>query len=155
MLAENFDAGVGGRQPPGQNEQLPGGGTADGDVGFAVAAGDRDAGRCPGDQPLAGIGQPRVGGVKMQALAVSAQVLCPGRIRGAPGAGGDESEPLVDAVCGDLRGQIDVPTRRELSVRQVDSRFVGPAARPEAGRADAGQRPRTLLGLLSVRVRRT
>jgi len=110
-------------------------------IGFAVAASDRDAGGCPGDQPLAGIGQSRVGGVKMQALAVSAQVLCPGWIRGARGAGGDESEPLVDAVCGGLRGQIDVPSRRELSVRQVDGRFVGTAARPEAGRADAGQRP--------------
>jgi hypothetical protein len=32
-------------------------GTADGDVGLAVATGDRDAGGCQGDQPLTGIGQ--------------------------------------------------------------------------------------------------
>jgi hypothetical protein len=91
LLAENLDGGVGGRQPAGQDEQLPGRGTADGDVGFAVAAGDRDAGRCPGDQPLAGIGQSRVGGVKMQALAVSAQVPVPvmGTARDRAAAGAD------------------------------------------------------------------
>ena len=116
LLAGNFDGGGGGRQPAGQDEQQPGCGTADGDVGFAVAAGDRDAGRCPGDQPLTGTGQSGAGGVKMQALAVSARVLCPGRIRGAPGAGGGEPGPLVDAVRGSLRGQIDVASRRELSV---------------------------------------
>ena len=56
LLAENVDGGVGGRQSAGQDEQLPCCGTADGDVGFAVAAGDRDAGRCPRDQPLTGTG---------------------------------------------------------------------------------------------------
>jgi len=56
LLAENVDGGVGGRQPAGQDEQLPCCGTADGDVGFAVAAGDRDAGWCPRDQPLTGTG---------------------------------------------------------------------------------------------------
>ena len=43
VLAEDFDAGVGGRQPAGQDEQQAGCGAADGNVGFAVAAGDGDA----------------------------------------------------------------------------------------------------------------
>ena len=56
--------------------------------------------------------------MKMQALAVSAQVLrlCTGRVGGVPGAGGDAGEPFVDAVRGNLRGQIDVPSGRELGV---------------------------------------
>jgi hypothetical protein len=67
--------------------------SADGDVGFAVTAGDGHTGRCPRDEPLAGAGQSGVGGVKMQALAVSVQVrrLCAGRV-------GDAGEPFVDAV---------------------------------------------------------
>src|ERR1700719_1053890 len=57
LLAEDFDSRVGGREPTGQDEQQAGAGPADGDVGFAVAAGDGDAGRCPCHQPLAGAGQ--------------------------------------------------------------------------------------------------
>src|SRR5690348_11146760 len=98
VLAEDLDPRGGGRQAAGQDEQQADGGTADRDVGFAVAAGDGDAGRCPGDEPLSGAGQSGVGGVNMQALAVSAQVLCwrAGRIGGSRGAGGDAGEPFVD-----------------------------------------------------------
>ena len=108
LLAEDFDARIGGRQPAGQDKQQAGCGPADRDVGFAVATGDGDAGRCTGDQPLAGAGQSGVGGVKMQALAVSAQVLrlCTGRVGGAPGAGGDAGEPFVYTVRGNLRGLV-------------------------------------------------
>ncbi len=81
-----------GRQPAGQDKQQAGCRPADRDVGFAVTAGDGDAGRCTCDQPLPGAGQPGVGGVKMQALAVSAQVLrlCAGRVGPTPG----RSRPL-------------------------------------------------------------
>ena len=46
----------------------------------------------------------------MQALAVSAQLLRPGpgRVGGALGASGDQREPFVDAVRGDVGGEIDV-----------------------------------------------
>ena len=105
LLAEDFDTTIGGRQPAGQDKQQAGCRPADRDVGFAVAIGDGDAGRCTRDQPLAGAGQPGVGGVKMQALAVSAQVL---RLRAgrAGGAGGDAGEPFAYAVRGNLRGQM-------------------------------------------------
>src|SRR4029077_20630526 len=126
----------GGRQRGGQEGQQAGCGPADREVGFAVAAGDGDAGRCPGDQPLAGAGQSGVGGVNMQALAVSAQV--PSRVGSSPGAGGDAGEPFVDGIRGNVRGQVDVAYGRELSVGQVDGGFVGPAAAPEAGRPEAG-----------------
>lgn len=119
LLAEDFDTRIGGRQPAGQDKQQAGCRPADRDVGFAVAMLDGDAGRHTCDQPLAGAGQSRVGGVKMQALAVSAQVprLCTGRVGGAPGAGGDAGEPFVYAVRGNFWGQIDVPSGRELGVR--------------------------------------
>src|SRR4029079_17424783 len=102
-----------------------------------------DLGRCAGDEPLAGAGQSGVGGMNMQALAVSAQVLRwrAGRVGGYRGAGGDAGEPFVDAVRGDVRGQVDVASGRELSVGQVDGGFVGPAAAPEAGRGAAGYGP--------------
>ena len=38
LLAEDFDGGIGGRQPTGQDEQEAGCGPADRDIGFAVAA---------------------------------------------------------------------------------------------------------------------
>jgi hypothetical protein len=108
LLAEDFDTRIGGRQPAGQDEQQAGCGPADRDVGFAVAMLDGDAGRCTCDQLFAGAGQSRVGGVKMQALAGSAQVLrlCTGRVGGVPGAGGDAGEPFVYTVRGNLRGLV-------------------------------------------------
>jgi hypothetical protein len=62
---------------------------------------DSDAGRCTRDQPFAGAGQSRVGGVKMQALAVSAQVprLCTGRVAWCPYLRGDARTPVSEA-CG-------------------------------------------------------
>ena len=112
--------GSGGRQPAGQDKQQAGCRPADRDVGFAVAMLDGDAGRCTCDQPLAGAGQPGVGGVEMQALAVSAQVLrlCTGRVGGAR-AGGDAGEPFVEPA---------VP-RQPLG---PDRRPVRPAERPDA-----------------------
>ena len=56
LLAEDFDGGIGGRQPTCQDEQQGGCGPPDRDVGFAVALLDGDAGGCTCDQPLAGAG---------------------------------------------------------------------------------------------------
>ena len=80
LLAEDFHAGSRRRQAACQYKQQIGRWSADGDVGFAVAALDGDAGRGPRDQPLTGAGQPGVGGVEVQALAISAQF--PGRAAG-------------------------------------------------------------------------
>jgi hypothetical protein len=66
------------------------------------------------------------------------------RWRGWPsafGAGGDAGESFVDGIRGPVGGQVDVPSGRELDVRQVDGGFVGPAARPETGWPDPGQHP--------------
>jgi hypothetical protein len=105
---------MGRRQAAGKDEQQDGRRPADGDVGFAVAVLDGDAGRGPGDQPLAGAGQAGVGGVEVQALAVSAQSPClPG---GALGASGDETEPFVDAVRRKAGSQINLPPGCELGV---------------------------------------
>jgi hypothetical protein len=110
-LAEDFNAGSRGRQSARQDEEQVRRGSADGYVGFAVAVVDCDAGRGPRDQPLAGTGQAWVGGVEVQALAISAQFPCR-----AGRASGDEAEPFVDAVCGKAGIQIDVPPRGELSI---------------------------------------
>jgi hypothetical protein len=111
LLAEDFDAGSRGRQAACQDEEQVSRGSADGDVGFAVAMLDGDAGRGPRDQPLAGTGQAGVGGVEVQALAISAQFPCrTGR------ATGDQAEPFVDAVRGKAGIQIDVPPGGELGI---------------------------------------
>ena len=49
----------------------------------------------------------------MQALAVSAQFARPCRVGGA---GRDQGEPLIDAVRGEVGGQIGVLPGRELSI---------------------------------------
>ena len=112
LLAEDFHAGSRGRQAACQDEEQVSSGSADGDVGMAVAVPDGDAGRGTRDQPLAGAGQPRISGMEVQALAVPAQ-----RPRRPGCASGDEAEPFADAVRGKVRGQIDVPPGGELGVR--------------------------------------
>ena len=111
LLAEDFQAGSRGRQAACQDEEQVSRGSADGDVGLAVAVPDGDAGRGTRDQPLAGLGQVGISGMEVQALAVPAQGPC--RVGCASG---DEAEPFVDAVRGKVRGQIDIPPGGELGV---------------------------------------
>src|SRR5271170_5746616 len=111
LLAEDFHAGSRGRQTACEYKEQVSRGSAEGDVGVAVALLDGDAGRGPGDQPLAGAGQPGIGGVEVQALAVPAQFSCR-----AGCASGDEAEPFVDAVCGKAGVQVDVAPGGELGV---------------------------------------
>ena len=112
-----------GREAACQCQQQAGSGSADGDVGFAVAALDGDAGRGPRDQPLAGAGQPGVGGLEVQALAISAQF--PSR---ASRASGDEAEPFA------RRPRRGLGPDRRLARRRVGRR---PGARRPHGRGDA------------------
>jgi hypothetical protein len=138
LLAEDLDAGVGGRPAAGQEEQQAGGRGADRHIGFGVARFYRDAGGRAGDQPLPRAFEPGIGGVEMQGLAVAAQLGGPGRVGGA---GHDEAEPFVHPVGGEPGGQVDVPAGRELGVGQVHGGLVRPAAGPPAGRPRAGERP--------------